>query len=334
MSGTKQYLRKASLIIGDDKDALDLSELRFRFYIRRGDTQTPNTADIRVYNLAPDTALKIKKEFTRVVLQAGYDGNFGLIFDGNIKQIRRGRESPTDTYIDITAGDGDEAYNYSAVALSLAAGQTSPRNAIEQIIKGMAVHGASKGHIPDSLPETPTYRGEVFYGTAKDQLRYLARTTDSAWSIQDGKVDFIPLTGAKPSAEIPVITSATGMVGLPEQTQNGIKLRTLLNSNLKIGQVVQIDNASIQRMRYSLNALQYAENVNAALSHKLNDDGFYYVMVAEHYGDTRGNDWYTDLICLAVDATKMKLDRTATFPLNENVVGGANKFTDIVKRFP
>ena len=27
------------------------------------------------------------------------------------------------------------------------------------------------------------------------------------------------------------------------------------------------------------------------------------MMVAEHHGDTRGQDWYTDMTCLAVDAT-------------------------------
>lgn len=317
----RQYLRKASLLIGDHEDALDLSELRFRFFIRRGDTQTPNTADIRAYNLAPDTALKIKKEFTRVVLQAGYDGNFGVIFDGNIKQIRRGRESPTDTYIDITAGDGDEAYNYSTVALSLAAGQTAPRSAIEQIVQGMAVHGVGKGYVPDSMSTGPTYRGEVFYGTTKDHLRYLARTTDSAWSIQDGKVDFIPLTSYKPSAEIPKLTFETGMVGLPEQTQNGIRLRTLLNPNLKIGQLVQIDNRSILQLRYSMNTMAQAEDMTNALGNKLNNDGYYYVMVAEHSGDTRGNDFYTHLICLAADATMtpatQSLNRT---PLPANVI--------------
>ena len=29
----------------------------------------------------------------------------------------------------------------------------------------------------------------------------------------------------------------------------------------------------------------------------------YYVMVANHQGDTRGAAWWTDLVCLAVDAT-------------------------------
>lgn len=328
MSGTKQYLRKASLIIGDDDEAIDVSKLRFRFTVKRGDIQTPNTADIRVYNLAPDTSQKIQKEFTRVVLQAGYDGSFGTIFDGTIKQVRRGRETPTDIYLDITAGDGDRAYNFSVTALSLAAGQNSPKNAVEHIIKGMAANGVSRGYVPDSLPSNNLPRGKVIYGMSRDALRQVTESTDTTWSIQDGKVDIIPLTGAKPATEIPVLTYATGMVGLPEQTQNGIRVRSLLNPNLKIGQVIKIDNRSVQKMRFSLNSQAQGKNQYDALANKLDDDGFYYIMVADHSGDTWGNNWYTDLICLAVDASMIP-----TGLLNRAVTSGED-YLNTIPRWP
>lgn len=323
----RQYLRKASLIVGDNDDALDLSELRFRFAIRRGDIQTPNTADIRVYNLAPNTSQRVQKEFTRVVIQAGYDGNFGLIFDGTIKQVRRGRETPTDTYLDITAADGDRAYNFAVSAISLAAGQASPRNAVEMIVRDMARHGCSQGYIPDTVSSQPLPRGKVIFGMSRDALRVLAENTDTTWSIQDGKVDMIPLTGAKPSADIPVITSATGMIGLPEQTQNGIRVRTLLNPNLKIGQVIKIDNASIQRMRFGLNVDSQTQNQFNALAAKTDDDGFYYIMMAEHSGDTRGNDWYTSLICLAMDATMVPMGAGQQLPPGQDYI-------DTIPRWP
>ncbi|MGH8431847.1 MAG: phage protein, partial [Solimonas sp.] len=122
---TPQFGRKASLIVGlDSGDAIDLSELRVVFSIRRGDLQTPNSGRFRVFNLAPDTARRVQKEFTRVVFQGGYEGNFGILFDGTIKQVRRGRASQTDTYLDITAADGDSAYNFAVVNTTLAAGST------------------------------------------------------------------------------------------------------------------------------------------------------------------------------------------------------------------
>lgn len=322
MSGTVQYLRKASLVIGGDKDGLDLSELRFRFFVRRGDIQTPNTVDIRVYNLAPDTSKKIEKEFTRVVLQAGYDGNFGLIFDGTIKQVRRGRESQTDTYLDITAADGDQAYNYAVTAVSLAAGQTSPKNQLETVIKSMAQHNVSQGYIPESLPGQTLPRGKVFYGMSRDVMRQVSGANDTSWSIQDGKVDVIPLQSYKPSSEIPVINYQTGMIGLPEQTSNGIRIKVLLNPQMKIGQIVQIDNKSILQYRYQLSTGAAAQNESAMLANKISDDGFYYIMLAEHSGDTRGQNWYTSMICLAADATltPSAFQATARYPIPENVI--------------
>lgn len=327
-----QYGRKVSLLVGGDSgDALDLSELRIAFAVRRGDLQTPNSADIRVYNLSDSTAARVMQllptpEFTRVVLQAGYEGNFGVIFDGSIKQVRRGRESQTDTYVDITAADGDSAYNFSVAALSLAAGAT-PKDAISKIIQVMAAHGVTQGYVPD-LTGNPAPRGQVFFGMARDRLRDLAKDTQCSWSIQDGKVEFIPLTAYKPG-DVPQINSATGMIGLPEQTQNGIRVKCLLNPNVRIGQTVQLNNSSIQRYRYGLgnDLTQSLERENAGkFGTTINPDGLYYVMVANHSGDTRSNEWYTDLICLAVNAD-IPLDVSRFTP----TIG--QPYVDAIKRY-
>lgn len=382
-----QYLRKASLLIGGpDNKAIDLSNLRFKFSIRRGDIQTPNSADIRIYNVSDQTADRIrqinpKPEFTRVIIQGGYEGNFGVLFDGEIKQVRRGRESPTDTHLDITAADGDSAYNFSVTAMSLAAGAT-PKDQISAVIQGMAEASIKQGYIPETLPGNPLPRGKVVFGMSRDVLRDIAANTNTAWSIQDGKVQFVPLDAYIPTGEkipaidnteaikaklaefqkmqvefndlvkkgddaraagdeagamgyyrqakalnekkgavlaeaqrlkaqerpesftgIPVITSATGMIGLPEQTQNGIKIRVLLNPNIKIGQAIKIDNKSVQQYRFGMGVSQQAKNALIDQSIKLNADGLYYVMIADHTGDTRGQAWYSDLLCLAIDAS-------------------------------
>jgi len=310
----KQYLRKASLIVGEPKAkpgddplqpnraALDLSELRFRFSVRRGDTQTPNSADIRVYNVSDSTAAKVEGEFTRVVLQAGYEGNCSVIFDGTIMQVRRGRESSTDTYIDITAADGDRAYNFSTIAMSLAAG-SKPEDHVAAVLARMSALGIDKGYVPESLAGNGLPRGKVLYGMSKDELREIAKTINTNWSIQDGK--FVMVTnGAYVPGEIPVITSATGMVGMPEATQGGIRVKTLLNPYIKVGGCIQINNASIQGYRFGLAMTkgQIASNFKAHDAIRTSNDGIYCVMLADHSGDTRGNEWYTDVICLSADS--------------------------------
>lgn len=300
---TEQYPRKASLIIGENAgDALDLSELRFSFVVKRGDFQTPNSARIRAYNMNPDTMARVEKEFTRVVLQAGYEGNFGLIFDGTVVQTRRGRTSQVDTHLDITAADGDAAYNFAIVSTTLAAGSTA-QDHFNVAAQAMAKHGVGVGYTA-GLQSNPLPRGKVMFGMARDFMRGVARATQTTWSIQDGKIVVIPETSYMPG-EIPVINSDTGLIGLPVQTQNGINFRVLLNPNIKIGTLVQLDNKAVQQFEYGLSVEQQAQNKRTALENQLQTDGYYYVMWAEHQGDTRGNEWYTDVVCLAADVTSI-----------------------------
>nr|WP_322080218.1 hypothetical protein [Burkholderia cenocepacia] len=298
----EQFGRKVSLIIGPDAgDALDLSGLRIAFRVQRGDTQTPNSLRARVYNVSDNTAQRAEsKEFTRIVLQAGYEGNYGIIFDGSIIQVRRGRESPTDTYMDITAADGDMAYNFAVVNTTLAAGATQA-DVVDACLKAMGKFGVTAGYIVD-LPSNPLPRGKVLFGMARDHLETVARTTQTLWSIQDGQLQIVPETSYAPG-DIPVINAKSGMVGLPEQTANGITVRMLLNPSIKIGRLIHLNNSSVQEFEYGLSIQDQPNNGFYATQNKFNSDGYYYVMTNETWGDTRGNDWYTEVVCLAADAT-------------------------------
>lgn len=311
---TDQYLRKASLIIGENAgDALDLSELRFSFVVKRGDFQTPNSARIRVYNMNPNTMARVQKEFKRVVLQAGYEGNYGLIFDGTVVQTRRGRTSQVDTHLDITAADGDAAYNFAYVSTTLAAGSTA-QDHFNVAAQAMGQHGVGVGYTA-GLQSNPLPRGKVLFGMARDALACTARNTGTTWSIQDGKLQVVPETSYMPS-EIQEVNSDTGMVGLPVQTQNGVQIRTLLNPNYKIGTLIHLNQGSVQQLEFSLANSAQPQNAFIQTTNPLNADGYYYVMVAEHQGDTRGNDWSTDLICISADPTVIPsedMQRRSTF---------------------
>ena len=89
----RQWLRRCSLLVGPKEGgALELGELRVAFTVKVSEQETPNSASIRVYNLSEATAGRIRKEFTRVILQAGYQGNCSVIFDGNITKVALGQE--------------------------------------------------------------------------------------------------------------------------------------------------------------------------------------------------------------------------------------------------
>lgn len=293
---SQQYLRQSSLFVSDGKTALDLSQLHFTFEIFAAEVQTPNNAIIRIFNASPTTEKSIKNQYKQVILQVGYQGGLkGVIFNGTIVQVRRGRANATDRYIDIVAADGDVPYNFAKVKKTLD-GAITNMSQLSAIDEAMTAAGANPlGPIPTTsytggiLP-----RGKVLYGMARDHMRNLARNTGTTWSFQNGSLTSSPLTGLLSDRAIR-LTAKTGLIGMPEQTDNGIRVRCLINPQITPGVQIQLDNATINEALIDISFTAINLFADPAT------DGFYKVIVVEARGDTRGNEWYQDITCLAVN---------------------------------
>lgn len=288
------YLRKCSLVVGGaGGGGLELGQMRVVFASHKADYETPNRLDCRVYNLSDDTCRRLgSREFTRLVLQAGYEGNCGLIFGGTIRQVRFGRENGVDTYADFLVSDGDRAYNYAVVRATLAAGATQG-DVVDKAVGAMGEHGATRGHIPD-LGGQALPRGQVMYGMARDYLRDAAHGTDTSWSIQDGAVQMVPKRGYLPGQAVE-LTAESGLIGMPEQTEGGIMVRCLINPQLRVGGRIKLDNKSILRFKTELRIGAFMK------APRIDKDGLYRVLAIEWKGDTRGQDWYANLTCVGID---------------------------------
>jgi len=300
---SNQYLRKCSLIVSAGTHGLDLSQFKIVFRTQQMDEASPNLAIIRIYNLAAADAQKIKNEFQQVTLQAGYqDGNFAIIFQGQIMQVKIGRESAIDSYVDIMASDTDLTWNFGLINQVLAKGSTA-QTRFNTLMSAAAVYGVSAAPgAAANLSATGGVlpRGKVLFGLARDQLNTLTESQLASWSIQNGKVTVVPETGYLPGEAVK-INSRTGLVGVPEATQDGIELRVLLNPFIRIGTRVQLDQAEINTTTVRAQGFPAYSDVSFFASTAT--DGIYRVLVAEHSGDTRGQEWYTKLVCLAVDSS-------------------------------
>lgn len=285
-------------------DAVDLSNLRFKFTVSAADIETPNTAVIRVYNISQALGdfIQNSKEFGTVVLEAGYQSNLGQIFIGTIKQFRRGRERNVDNFLEFLCSDGDFQYNFGVVNMSIAAGTTPSQQAqkiADQI--GLSTDPKLLG-ILDTGGILP--RGKVFFGNGRSMLRNLSNTANARWSIQRGKLTIIPLNSFLDFPIVP-LNSLTGLVGVPEATDNGIKVDCLLNPNLQVGGLLRINNADITAT--DVQEFGFPEFTNkdlfAQLSKSLSaaNDGLYKMLVVEHEGDTRGEDWLSHVVCVSVN---------------------------------
>jgi len=297
------------VVVGAD-DGIDLSEFRIVFRVHQNDFESPNHAEIRVYNLSRETMDKIQGEgttygkYTKVHLEAGYQNgeNFGTIFEGTISQLHRGRENNTETYIDILAADGD-FYNDIFVAETQAK-RTTMKERVEAISKDANGNAITVNHPPQSDAKywaTPSLRGKVLFGMWRSEIRKVAQTAGCSWSIQNGAVQIIPLDGYK-EGEAVELNSATGLIGVPKQTDEGVEMQCLLNPKIIVGGLIKTSQESINQT--ILNSM-IPHNQWAGLQFvaPLSPDGNYRVLVAEHHGDTRGHEWYTDIVGMAIDAS-------------------------------
>jgi hypothetical protein len=275
---------------------------RIRFQIWRDWLQACNFADITVTNPNRQKAHRIasqNQEGKKVRLKVGYQGQMQGLFVGNIIQVRYGRESTTDTYLNITARDGGTGYDHAYVNKTLPANSTG-EDVFKAISSSFEEYGVSKGFASETLKKFKFERPVVLVGQAKDNLRWLGRSTGTLWSVQNEKLQMLPPKEHIPGEAV-VINAKTGMIGQPEQLAKYIIVRSLINPKVEINHRIHLDNASILLAQWDLSiggASPGNPGPKNAWLPQLDQDGFYKVFKIDYIGDTRGNSWYMDLYCV------------------------------------
>lgn len=294
------WLRKYRIVIQPMTGGAswDVSNLRCTFRIDKARLELCNYTDLQIYNLNASTESEILKEGARVIIEAGYEGyiqtsgetgqvinspaQYGKIFDGMVLQIYRLQEDNTDYTLNIVAEDGSDFLNQGFVTKSMSQ-NSKPRQIVETIAKS-ANHPIQVGKITTELKETELPRGKTMFGKPKDYLRKIAYENNADFYVEDGQLYMLRSNDVKSGEEI-VLTPQTGLIGWPHQVNDGVQLKCLLNPKIKLDTVVKIDNELVR--------LQKANR--GTLITPLDKDGLYYVAKLSHFGDTRGNDWYTSI---------------------------------------
>ena len=293
----EQYIRRVKLTLEGGQDvngsSLDVSPLRFRFDLRQATTSTPHVLNVRINNLRRDNMNRALQEYKKVTLSVGYGletDRLQTIFKGEILQARIGRENLTDTYLHVLATCGERARNFGFVNQTLAAGHTY-RDRVDVALKALKQYDINPGQIAD-LGSAKFPRSFVAFGPVKQMLRDICEATGTSWHMHLDKINIVKNNGSMPGGTI-VLNSDTGLIGLPEQTIAGIEGRCLMNPTIAPGTLVQINEKNIQRAAYDP---KYTGQANADFFPKIAADGVYRIEVAEHLGDIRGPDWYTEFV--------------------------------------
>jgi len=294
------YGRKWKVLVlkADGTEAWSISDsdnnpnsLRVTFNIEQCGFQTPWYSEVAIYNLAGDTTLDIlaecNKEGSRVIVEAGYQGDqgYGKIFDGAIFQPLFDRQNVTDFILTLRCIDGLGVLTGNICNATLSKGYD-----YAGIISAMAKKSMTSfkvAGITENLDKKTMPRAKILFGTPQKYLRDIANDNNAQYWMGEGELHINKLDDEYEGEAI-VITPETGLIGTPQQITNGVSFRCFLNQNIRIKRplvVVKLDNSIIKQQKLS----------QGQLVSPLDESGFYKVIKTVHVGDTRGNDWHTDV---------------------------------------
>jgi len=298
---SRNWIRKIKLSIGTGKSGeIDVSGMRIRFIIYRKIIETPNSGWFRIYNLSKGTASKIADPDSlgkKVKLEAGYQDNSGPIFEGTIVYAVTGRESPTDTYVDVYCADSKKAINEATVEKTFDPGSTQKDHVDYIFNQFQGVEDISKGIIR-GLSELKFPKNVTLYGRASDAMRTIAKSNDATWYFDMGKLYHLPVKSGdknKPLGTVDLNVNS-GLIGMPQETTEGIIVTALINPVYMLNVELKIDQKMINRGPFALSIAGQVQDAYA-YSNIGAGDGQYVIQAIEWRGDTHGQEWYAIMTC-------------------------------------
>ena len=289
----------------DSDKVLDVSNLRIQFSINRVAMYYPNQARITVYNLNASTENAIVQEGYRIIVNAGYPENYGQIFDGTIIMCNRYKQNATDYILNIVALDGSQFLNEGFCSFTYAKGQTARQ--VVQNVCDKASNPISLGYASPQL-DTVTYsKGATAYGSPKTTLADIARSINGTWFVDGNKLYMISYSDNV--AKLPLGSKAvklnpkTGLLGNPQQVDYGIQARCLLNPQIMPYGLIDVASQYVTQQLVSIG--NFSQGISRA--YELDPAGIYRVCSVTFTGDTRGNEWYADIVAVGQAGEMMSM---------------------------
>ncbi len=258
-------------------------------------------AEIAIYNLNAQTEQQALQAGCWVELYAGYRGALpGLIFKGRVFQPMWERIRGIDYKITLRCIIGLQEMMGNFVNLSLSANSTQAN-----VIQTMA----RQAHRPfaTTLVDLNAYqkqlpRGKVVFGSVADYFGQIGDDNNTPWFMSAD----IPAMGAVTNGTQPADYTYAPPIPLganyqqqpgvnytllstPQQTQTGVSFMVEMDSRLIVRrnpwQVVGLNMSQINQAPLQIG--QYYT--------PLSQSGEYVVVGIRHVGDSRGEDWYTEV---------------------------------------
>lgn len=254
------------------------------FEVKRSLKQgTPNTCDLRLYNLSDATRKSLEAATTGtttpiqsapsaaalppsvpVIVQAGYVGGTSILFKGQLRSAQTTTSGP-DTVTELTTGDGDSAMVLARSVGSFGKGSNAYNVALS-VLNDMGIGVGNIASFQSVLSSGPMFSGGVVLkGASNDILTDIAFGLGLEVTIQNGVAQWTKL-GQPTGGTAYLLTSDTGLIGSPSVDTKGVlTAQTLMLPGLKPGASIQVQAKYVK--------------------------GLYRITSIETTGDTAGNEW-------------------------------------------
>lgn len=232
---------KATVICGGVK--IESSELDLEFTVDFDDDMESNDAEIIVYNLSDNTINQIKYD-SKISIEAGFEGDTGLIFSGYVKKVRT-RNDGADRVTTIKCID--EIENNTVAEQTYSAGTKASailKDLLELTGTPIAVFSPRRDH---------TYDAEVKVdGSLNSNIKKYSTVCGVSTFVRNGKIysryikqgDNINLT----------LSEETGLIGTPSPYEeeitaedysdivNGYECECIMQHRICAGVIVKLDS--------------------------------------------------------------------------------------------
>lgn len=298
-------------------NAWDPEALHITFEVQQAAIESPWWyADINIYNLNTATIQSLIFNATWVTLKAGFQTGptiAGVIYDGPILQVLYDQENVVDQRITLHCQANPLVMQEGVVAFSMGVFSTQA----QMLAKAAAAinlpdisqaGGTLSSYASQVLSKKAYPRGNTVFGrvgslmslVADDQFLTTYRDGYKAYMTDLGqpgespaRPDFVYSPSNPPGNNTPIPSGTTPtIIGTPRQTPQGVCFTVLLDPRLK----VQIPPQVVQLIRTLPAQLAIQPNPAAGnMGTPLNADLKFLVSQIRHCGDSRGNDWYTEV---------------------------------------
>ncbi len=254
-SGAQKFTRACKLSIetttqayGPDFDSATNNnivippEFSIEFEVVRKSAASSQTATFKIYNLGDKTRRLIfadrfdaQNRPRYIQFRAGYEGFTPLIFNGQIKEASSKRQG-VDMITTIECFDGGLAMAAGFSAVTVVGGTP-----LSEVLANLAAQMPNTSGKPIVGNFTgSSVRGKVLFGNTWNIIR---QESEGLAIIDNGQVKILQPNEAIAS-DIPVITSASGLLGTPARSGALIEFDMLFEPRLTLGQIVQLESTT------------------------------------------------------------------------------------------